>query len=348
VTDDHSATDHVLHAHDGILGDRDHSHHGRSGHSHGVSADANARYLSIALALIVGFMVAEAIVAVLSGSLALLADSGHMLTDAGALGASLWAARLALRPAAGLWTFGLKRAEILSAAANGIALLLVSALVTFESIRRLIHPSAVGGLTVVIVALAGVAVNLAAAWTLAKANRSSLNVEGSFQHIVTDLYGFMATVIAGVVLLVTGFERADAIASLVVVALMVKAAWGLLKASGRVLLEGAPEGVDLTDVRSHLLDTEHVRDIHDLHAWTVTSNLPVLSAHVVVDESCFSEGHAPRLLDRIQACLAGHFDVEHSTFQLEVAGHLDHEGGSRSCAGLLPGRPVASRFRAGG
>ncbi|MDQ2726295.1 MAG: cation diffusion facilitator family transporter [Actinomycetota bacterium] len=309
MTDDHRAADH-------------------RGHGHGVSADANARYVSIALGLIVGFMVAEAIVAVLSGSLALLADSGHMLTDAGALGASLWAARLALRPAAGAWTFGLKRAEILSAAANGITLLLVSALVTFESIRRLIHPSSVGGLTVVIVALVGVAVNLVAAWTLAKANRSSLNVEGSFQHIVTDLYGFIATVIAGVVLVFTGFERADAIASLVVVVLMVNAAFGLLKASGRVLLEGAPEGVDLSDVRSHLLGTEHVRDIHDLHAWTVTSDLPVLSAHVVVDESCFSDGHAPRLLDRIQACLAGHFDVEHSTFQLEVAGHLDHEGGT--------------------
>ncbi len=325
---DQGSHGHGSHAHGTESGRASHRGHDHAGHAHGVSADANARYLSIALGLIVGFMVVEAIVAVLSGSLALLADSGHMLTDAGALGASLWAARLAARPAAGAWTFGFKRAEILSAAGNGITLLLVSALVTFESIRRLIHPSAVGGLTVVIVALVGVAVNLVAAWTLAKANRSSLNVEGSFQHIVTDLYGFIATVIAGVVLLATGFERADAIASLVVVALMVKASWGLLKASGRVLLEAAPESVDLGDVRVHLLDSEHVRDVHDLHAWTVTSDLPVLSAHIVVDESCFTEGHAPRLLDQIQACLVGHFDVEHSTFQLEAAGHLDHEAGT--------------------
>lgn len=129
-------------------------------------------------------------------------------------------------------------------------------------------------------------------------------------------------------MVVTGFERADAIASLVVVALMVKASWGLLKASGRVLLEAAPDNVDLADVRTHLLGTDHVSDVHDLHAWTVTSDLPVLSAHIVVDDSCFTEGHAPRLLDHIQACLMGHFDVEHSTFQLEAAGHLDHESGT--------------------
>jgi cobalt-zinc-cadmium efflux system protein len=204
----------------------------------------------------------------------------------------------------------------------------VSALVAFEAIRRLIHPVAVGGLTVVAVALVGIAVNLIATWVLAKANRSNLNVEGSFQHIVTDLYGFIATVIAGVVLLVTGFERADAMASLFVVALMLKASWGLLKASGRILLEAAPEDVDLGDVRTHLLETDHVSDIHDLHAWTVTSDLPALSAHVVVEDSCFTDGHVPQILDQIQTCVAGHFDVAHSTFQLEPAGHLDHEEGT--------------------
>ncbi len=301
---------------------------GHSGHGHGIGADPDARYLSIALALISGFMTAEAIAAVFSGSLALLADSGHMLTDAGALGASLWAARLAARPAKGAWTFGFKRAEILSAAGNGIILLIVSALVTFESARRLIDPGNVGGLTVVVVASIGVAVNVVAAWVLARANRSSLNVEGAFQHIVTDVYGFIVTVIAGVVLLVTGFERADAVASLFVVALMLRASWGLLRASGRVLLEAAPEGVDLDDIRSHLLETDHVSDVHDLHAWTVTSDLPALSAHIVVDDSCFCDGHAPQILDQIQACVAGHFDVEHSTFQLEPAGHLAHEEGT--------------------
>lgn len=301
---------------------------GGDGHSHGVAEDADARYLGIALGLIVGFMAVEVVSAVLSGSLALLADAGHMLTDAGALGASLWAARLAARPAAGAWTFGWKRAEILSAAVNGITLLVVAALVAFESVHRLIQPPNVEGLFVVVVALVGVAVNITAAWTLAKANRSSLNVEGSFQHILTDLYGFIATVIAGVVILLTGFVRADAIASLVVVGLMLKAAWGLLGASGRVLLEAAPEHVDLADIRAHLLGTNHVTDVHDLHAWTVTSSLPALSAHVVVEDSCFTDGHAPRILDEIQACLLGHFDVEHYTFQLEPASHLDHEPGT--------------------
>ncbi len=308
--------------------DRPRAHRDHDGHGHGVVGDADARYLAIALALIVGFMIAEVIAAAFSDSLVLLADSGHMLTDAGALGASLWAARLAARPAVGAWTFGFKRAEILSAAGNGVTLLVVAALIAFESVRRLIHPSAVGGLTVLAVALVGVAVNVVAACVLAKANRSSLNVEGSFRHIITDLYGFVATVIAAIVLLTTGFERADALASLVVVVLMAKAAWGLLGASGRILLEGAPEGVDLDDIRTHLLDTRHVAGVHDLHAWTVTSDLPALSAHVVVDDSCFSDGHAPQILDEIQACLIGHFDVEHSTFQLEPAGHLDHEAGT--------------------
>jgi cobalt-zinc-cadmium efflux system protein len=317
---------HAGHEHDGHS-DGGHAHGGHA-HGHGASAGGDARYLAIALALIVGFMIGEAITAVISGSLALLADSGHMLSDAGALGASLWAARLAARPAAGAWSFGFKRAEILSAAGNGITLLIVSALVSFEAISRLIHPGAVGGLTVVITALVGVAVNVLAAWVLAKANRSSLNVEGSFQHIVTDLYGFIATAIAGVILLVTGFARADAIASLVVVVLMLKASWGLLRDSGRILLEAAPEGVDLDDVRAHLLETDHVVDVHDLHAWTVTSDLPALSAHVVVEDSCFSDGHAPQILDQVQACVAGHFDVEHSTFQLEPAGHLAHEAGT--------------------
>ncbi len=174
------------------------------------------------------------------------------------------------------------------------------------------------------------AINLAAAWGLSRANRSSLNVEGAFQHILSDLYGFLATVVAGIVIITTGFDRADPIASLVVVALMLRASWGLLKASMRVLLEAAPEAVDLADVRAHLLEPDHVRDVHDLHVWTVTSDLPAISAHVVIDDSCFLDGHAPQVLDELQHCLAGHFDVEHSTFQLEPASHADHEPGTHS------------------
>ena len=297
-------------------------------HSHGVTRDGDQRPLKIALGLIVTYMLIEVLLGVAAHSLALLADAGHMLTDAGALGISIWAARLAQRPAAGSFTFGFKRAEVLSASANGITLLVIAAIITLESVSRLVHPTSVHGGVVVVVASLGVVVNVTAAWVLTKANRSSLNVEGSFQHILTDLYAFVATIIAGVFILVTGFERADAIASLVVVGLMVRSSWGLLRASGRVLLESAPEDMNLDDVRGHLLGVEHVMDVHDLHAWTLTSSLPTLSAHVVIEDSCFTDGCVPRILDELQACITGHFDVEHSTFQVEPVGHLDHETGT--------------------
>jgi cobalt-zinc-cadmium efflux system protein len=314
---------------DGAAGHSGADHHAEhGGHAHGINVNADRRYLRIALLLLVAFMLAEVIVAIFSGSLALLADAGHMLSDVGAIGASLWAINLAARPAKGSWTYGWKRAEILSAAGNGITLLVVSGIVAFEAIRRLIHPPHVEGAPVLVVALVGVAVNLVAAWVLAKANRSSLNVQGSFKHIITDLYGFIGTVVAGIVILTTGFTRADAIASLVVVGLMVHAAWGLLRDSGRVLLEAAPEDMDLADLRQHLLDTERVLDVHDLHVWVVTSSLPAVSAHVVIEDGCFADNHAPRLLDHLQGCLVGHFDVEHSTFQLEPASHSLHEAGS--------------------
>jgi cobalt-zinc-cadmium efflux system protein len=307
-------------------GDRHTGSHGhQGGPGHGVSAGADRRYLSIALALIVGFMVVEVVVAMVSGSLALLSDAGHMISDAGAIAVSLWAIRLVARPATGVWTFGWKRAEILSAAANGITLLVVGALVGFEAIRRLIEPPPVQGGPVLVVALLGVVVNLVAAWVLAKANRSSLNVQGAYQHILTDLYGFVATFIAGAVIVFTGFTRADAIASLIVVVLMLHAAWGLLRDSGQILLEAAPAGTDLDAIRAHLRINAHVIDVHDLHVWTVTSDLPALSAHIVIDDGCFHDGHAPGLLDEMQACLIGHFDVEHSTFQFEPASHAEHE-----------------------
>lgn len=295
------------------------------GHTHGVSGNADTRYLTVSLALIVAFMAVEVVVAILARSLALFSDAGHMLSDAGALAASLWAIRLAARPATGAWTYGWKRAEILSAAGNGVTLLVVSGIVTFEAIRRLLSPPPVQGGPVLVIALVGVVVNVTAAWMLARANRSSLNVEGAYQHILTDVYGLVATVVAGIVIMTSGFTRADSIASLVVVALMVRAAWGLVRDSGRILLEAAPADVDLADIRSHLLDVPHVRGVHDLHVWTVTSNLPTLSAHVVIDEDCFHDGHVPQLLDQMQGCLVGHFDVEHSTFQFESVAHADHE-----------------------
>jgi cobalt-zinc-cadmium efflux system protein len=312
------------HAHDGHAHDR-HSH---DGHSHGVSADADHRYLSIALGLIVGFMVVEVVVAVLAGSLVLLADAGHMLADVGAIAGSLWALRLAQRPASKTWSFGLKRAEILAAAVNGVTLLVVGVLVLFEAVHRLVHPTGVEGVPLLVVALVGVVVNVVATWVLAKANRTSLNIEGAFQHVLTDLYGFIGTAIAGIVVITTGWERADSVASLVVVALVLRAAWGLLRASGHVLLEGTPEAVDLDEVRRHIHELPEVLAVHDLHAWTLTTDLPALSAHVVVTDGCLNDGSIAELLDRLQHCLANHFDVEHSTFQLEAAGHADHEPGT--------------------
>ena len=290
-----------------------------------LTARGDARYLSAALGLILAFMVAEVVAAVVAGSVALFADAGHMLTDAGALGASLWALRLSERPATGRMTFGFKRAEILSAAANGVTLAAVGALLLATAVSRLVHPIHVRGATVTVVALVGVVVNVAATAILARANRRRLNIAGALAHLVTDVWAFAGTAAAGIVIIATGFDRADPIASLAVVSLMARAAYKLLRASGRILLEAAPEDMDLGDVRSHILELEQVVAVHDLHVWVLNSDLPAVSAHVVVDSDCFADGSAPRLLDQLQACLAGHFDVEHSTFQLEPAGHVDHE-----------------------
>ncbi|HUY43585.1 MAG TPA: cation diffusion facilitator family transporter [Acidimicrobiales bacterium] len=300
----------------------------KPGHDHLASVSKDARALRVALVVLGCFVVVEVSAALLAHSLALFADAGHLLVDAGALGVSLWALRLATRPVTTDLTFGLKRAEILAAALNGVTLLVISLVVTYEAIGRLVHPHQVHGGVVIVVAIVGVGANLLAARVLAKSSRSSLNVEGSYRHVLTDLYAFLATLVAGLVIVTTHFERADALASLLVVALMVKAAYELLRASGTILLEATPANVNLEDVRTHLLEVEHVRSVHDLHAWTVTSNLPALMAHVVVDDACFQEGCVPRILDELQSCLGGHFDIEHSTFQMEPSSHLGHELGS--------------------
>jgi cobalt-zinc-cadmium efflux system protein len=296
------------------------------GHHHGGGGDL--RRLAAALGLIVAFMAGEVAVALVTGSLALLADAGHMLADAGALAASIWAIRLARRPADARWTYGLTRAEILSAAGNGVTLVVVAVLIGIAAVMRLVHPPRVPGLPLVVVAAVGLVVNLAATGLLARSRGDSLNMSGAFAHLLTDVWAFLGTLVAGLVIVTTGFRRADALASLVVMALMVRTAWGLLRDSGRILLEAAPEGVDLAAVRAHLLDTPHVTDVHDLHAWTLTSALPALSAHIVVEAGCFADGHVPRILDSVQDCLAGHFDLEHCTFQFEPPGHSEHEAGA--------------------
>jgi cobalt-zinc-cadmium efflux system protein len=306
----------------------DHDHGENRAHTHAVAPDADIRYLLVALAIIGAFMIGEVVAAVLAGSLVLFADAGHMLTDVGALGMNAWAVRLAARPAHGSWTYGLKRAEILSAAANGIALVAIGLLIAFEAILRLISPQHVAGGVVLVVAVIGAAVNVGATWVLSKANRTSLNIRGAYAHVLTDLYAFIGTAVAGAVIVLTGWQRADSVAALVVVALMFWAAWRLLRDAGRILLQGAPEHLDLADVRTHLREVPHVLDVHDLHAWTVSSGSPTLSAHVVVEDHCFETGHAPQILDALQVCLAEHFHVTHATFQLETSVHSDHEATS--------------------
>jgi cobalt-zinc-cadmium efflux system protein len=287
------------------------NHH--HGHSHGTSADADRAKLWLALALILGFMAAEVVAGILADSLALLSDAAHMLTDAAAIALSLLALRLARRPPAGAMTFGLKRVEILSAQINGITLLVLAALIAYEAVHRLFEPPAVDGGLVLAVALAGIAVNLAATAVLARANRQSLNVEGSFQHLLTDLYAFVGTAVAAAVILIAGFDRADPIASLLVAALMLRSAYVLLRESGRVFLEASPKGLDPERVGNRMAQQPGVVEVHDLHVWEVTSEFPALAAHVIVkrDTDC----HLARL--ELAELLEREFGVHHTTLQVE-------------------------------
>jgi cobalt-zinc-cadmium efflux system protein len=285
------------------------------GHGHGVTGDADRRWLGIALGLIVTFMVAEVVVGIIAGSLALISDAGHMLTDAASIVLALVAIRLAARPARGQYTYGLKRAEILSAQANGITLLLLAAFFVYEGVWRLIDPPEVEGLLVLITALVGIVVNVAATWALSRANRSSLNVEGAFQHVLNDLYAFIATAIAGAVVFWTGFARADAIAALVVAALMVKAGWGLVRDSGRIFLEAAPAGLDPEVIGRELASQPDVVEIHDLHIWEITSGQPALSAHVLVAPG--SDCHTAQ--SRIESVLRLRHHLDHTTLQVDHA-----------------------------
>ncbi|MDT3399574.1 cation diffusion facilitator family transporter [Streptomyces sp. B1866] len=286
---------------------------GHGGHTHGVSEHADRRWLTTALALITGFMAVEVVVGVLSGSVALLSDAAHMLSDAASIVLALVAIRLSARPARGGYTYGLKRSEILSAQANGLSLLLLGAWLGYESVRRLVDPPAVSGLPVLVTALAGVAVNVAATWCMSRADRTSLNVEGAFQHVLNDLYAFAATAVAGVVILVTGFARADAVASLVVVALMLRAGVGLLRASGRILLEAAPSGVEPDEVGGRLAAHPEVAEVHDLHVWQITSGEVSLSAHVLVTEG--GDCHAVR--EDLERLLGEAYGITHTTLQVD-------------------------------
>ena len=291
-------------------------HHHDHGHSH-APADASEGRLKVALALLVGLMAVEVVFGIVASSLALLSDAAHMLTDAGALLLALVAIRLARRPARGAMTYGLGRSEILSAQFNGATLLILGLLIVYEGVRRLIDPPVVEGGIVLVVALVGVVVNVVAVAVLHGADRRSLNVEGAFQHVLTDLVAFIATAVAGFVILVAGFDRADGIASLFVAAVMLRAAWYLLRDSGRIFLEAAPREIDVAEVGSTMLGVVGVSEVHDLHVWEVTSGFPALSAHVLVGAS--DDCHRARL--RLEEVLHERFGIDHTTLQ------VDHEGG---------------------
>lgn len=293
----------------------DHAHGTGHGHSHGVSENADAKRLSAALGLIVAFMVVEVVAGILAHSLALLSDAAHMLTDAGALAMSLVVIRLMRRPSGGNLTFGLKRSEILSAQANGGTLLVLAGLIVYEGVHRLVTPPPAEGTAILVVALVGIVVNLAATWQLSKANRESMNVEGSFQHILTDLIAFILTAIAGAVILATGWTRADGVAALIIAAVMLRSAYGLLRDSGRVLLEAAPEGMDVDEIGRAIAAHTHVESVHDLHVWQISSGFPSLSAHVLVrrDDDC----HAVRR--ELERMLDERFGIDHTTLQVDHA-----------------------------
>jgi cobalt-zinc-cadmium efflux system protein len=260
-------------------------------------------------------MAAEVVLGLVARSLALISDAGHMLTDAIAILLALVAMRIAARPPQGGFTYGLKRAEIISAQINGITLLLLSVYFVYEGIRRLIEPPMVNGALVVVTGLTGIAVNIGATWLLNRANRASLNVEGAFQHILNDLYAFIVTTIAGVVVWTTGWGRADAIAALVVAALMLRAGWGLVRDAGRVFMEAAPAAMNPADIGAKSAALEHVVEVHDLHIWEVTSGYPALSAHILVAPG--ADCHAVRL--SAERMLHEEYGIQHTTLQVDHA-----------------------------
>jgi cobalt-zinc-cadmium efflux system protein len=285
------------------------------GHDHGISADTSRRRLGLALAILLVFAAGEVIVGLLAGSVALLTDAGHMVSDAAALGLALVAIGLAARPPGGALTYGLKRAEPASALVNGVTLAVLALVFTVQAITRLIDPNDVDAVPVLVLALVGIPVNIGATAVLSGADRSSVNVEGAFQHVLTDLYAFIATAIAATVILLTGFDRADPIAALVVAALMAHAAYGLLHDSGRMFMEAAPADVDVDEVGHALAGYPGVSSVHDLHVWELTSGFPALSAHIVVGakEDC----HGRR--EELQALLHERFGIDHATLQVEHA-----------------------------
>jgi len=301
---------------------------GHDGHAHG--AGTTGRRLLAVLAITVTVLVVQLGAAWASGSLALLADSGHVLVDAAGLILAVVADRLVRRPATNRHTWGLRRAEVLAAGAQASALLGVGGFVLVEGVLRLIDPAPVKSGLMLAAAAVGLVGTLAGVAILVGDRHRALSIRGAFLDLVSDALGSVAVLAAAAVIATTGWARADAVASLVVVALIVPRTLAVLRDSVAILLEATPAGLDLDLVRAHLLELPHVLDVHDLHAGLVATGLPVLTAHVVVDDACFHDGHVPVLLDAVQACLADAFDVEHSTFQFAPAAHAAHERGAHA------------------
>jgi cobalt-zinc-cadmium efflux system protein len=296
------------------------------GHSPEVTATGeHRRRLIVALVITSVVLIAEVIGGLITGSLALLADAGHMLTDSTGLILALIAASLATRAATVKRTFGLQRAEVLAALGNALLLVGVAVWVLIKAVDRLREPVEIEAGLMLVVAAVGVLANLAGLLVLRPAQAKSLNMRGAYLEVLGDLIGSLAVVAAAVVILLTGWMPVDAIVSLLIVVVIIPRAWALLREVVDVLLEATPRGVDLAKVRQHIKRVPGVVDVHDLHAWTITSGVPVLSAHVIVDQACISEGRSGEVLDRLGECLGGHFDVSHCTFQLEPVGHQEHE-----------------------
>jgi cobalt-zinc-cadmium efflux system protein len=295
-------------------------------HEHAPGDTGRGRLL-VVLLITLGVLVAEVVGAWLTSSLALLVDAAHMLTDAGGLGVALVAAQLSRRAPSATRTWGFRRAEVLGAGAQAAILLAVGVFVVIEAVRRFSEPPEIPGGLLVIFGVVGLLGNAASLAVLAGTRKSSLNLRAAFLEVAGDALGSIAVIVAALVIAFTGFALADAIAALLIGALILPRALLLLRDSASVLLESTPKGLDLGSVRDHLLQVDHVRAVHDLHASQIATGLPVLTAHVVIDDECFTDGHAPRMLDELQKCVASHFavQIEHSTFQLEPVSHGDHE-----------------------
>jgi len=290
-------------------------------HAHSAAAAHRGR-LAAVFALTLVILVVELVGAALSGSLAVLADAGHVLADGAGVGLALLAIRFAARPATPQRTFGYYRLEILAAVVNAVLLFGVAGFVLVEAWRRLTEPPAVASGLMLAVAAVGLVANAVSLWLLRDGQKTSLNMRGAYLEVWGDLLGSVAVLTAAAVIVLTGFRVADPIASAVIAVAILPRTWRLLREAVDVLLEAAPKGVDLAEVRRHLIETPGVTDVHDLHAWTITSGLPVVSVHVVLER----DADAGQVLDGLGACLAGHFDIEHSTFQLEQPEHRGHEG----------------------